>query len=208
MRGPVTLLLALLASSALAPGHACADAIYTYRAPDGVPMFTDRERMPAGYELLNVRRGWVERRGHLSADLRDLYDPEIRHAARLYGIDPGLIKAVIHAESLFDRHAVSRVGAQGLMQLMPRTAAFLEVDNAFDPRQNIAGGARFLNYLMERFDDLELVLAAYNAGEGNVRRHGGVPPFPETQGYIQRVQQLLPRYQQHFASPDPSLAIR
>ena len=193
---------------AATPLSAQADVIYTYRSPNGIPLFTDRDVMPPSYELLNIRRGWDFSAGPLSDDLRDLYDLEIRYAARLYDVDPGLIKAVIHAESLFDRHAISRVGAQGLMQLMPRTATFLEVDNAFDPRQNIVGGARFLNYLMERFDTLEHVLAAYNAGEGNVRRHGGVPPFSETKGYIKKVKELLPRYQQHFAEIDTSLAAR
>ena len=201
-------LLAGLLAGLLGPLAATADTIYTYRSPDGVTLFTDRDAQPATYELLNVRRGWDYRPRVLTDDMRDLYDPEIRLAARLYDVDPGLIKAVIHAESHFDRHAVSRVGAQGLMQLMPRTAAFLEVHNAFDPRDNIVGGARFLSYLMERFDRLDHVLAAYNAGEGNVRRHGGIPPFAETRGYVKKVQELLPVYQQHFGSPDAGLAVR
>lgn len=192
------------------PGYAEADTIYTFRSPDGTPLFTDRSVMPGGYELLSVRKGWDFTPRALSTDMRDLYDLEIQYAARSHGVEPALIKAVIHAESLFDRHAVSRVGAQGLMQLMPQTAAFLEVSNPFDPRQNISGGTRFLSYLMERFDSLEHVLAAYNAGEGNVRRYGGVPPFEETRRYVRKVQELLPRYRAQFEQAEPSntLAVR
>lgn len=207
----MTLAAALLA--VCLPAYATADTIYTFRSPDGTPLFTDRSVMPGGYELLSVRKGWDFTPRALSTDVRDLYDLEIQYAARSHRIEPGLIKAVIHAESLFDRHAVSRVGAQGLMQLMPQTAAFLEVSNPFDPRQNISGGTRFLSYLMERFDSLEHVLAAYNAGEGNVRRYGGVPPFDETRRYVKKVQELLPRYRAHFAQDDQNdhdntLAIR
>ncbi len=190
------------------PGYAEADTIYKFRSPDGTMLFTDRQEMPSGYELLSVRKGWSYTPRALSADLRDLYDPEIRLASHSYGVEPGLIKAVIHAESLFDRNATSRVGAQGLMQLMPQTASFLEVSNSFDPRQNIAGGTRFLSYLMERFDNIEHVLAAYNAGEGNVRRYGGIPPFDETRRYVKKVLELLPRYREHFSGVEQTLAVR
>ena len=84
------------------------------------------------------------------------------------------------------------------MQLMPETAAYLQVHRPFDARQNILGGTRFLSYLMGKFDTLELVLAAYNAGEGNVRRHGGIPPFPETERYVVKVSELLDTYRPYF----------
>ena len=196
-------LTALLTLAAVAlPLAAGADSIYQYRQPGGGVLFTDRatDQISRDHVLLSVRKGWQEKTGPLTAAHRDQYDGIILDVARRHDIDPALVKAVIHAESLFDRHAVSRVGAQGLMQLMPETAAFLGVANPFHARSNIDGGTRFLKYLTGKFDSTELVLAAYNAGEGNVRRHGGVPPFAETQGYVKKIADLLPRYQQHFAS--------
>lgn len=189
----------------LAP-HAGADIIYKYRGKDGSVLFTDRgtDRVSRDqYVLLSVRKGWEDRTStrKLTPAIRDQFDSTIRDAALAYSVKPELIKAVIHAESLFDEYAVSRVGAQGLMQLMPQTAAYLDVHNAFNARQNIMGGARFLNYLMGKFDKLELVLAAYNAGETNVRRYNGIPPFKETQGYVRKVLELMPGYASHFASP-------
>lgn len=182
------------------------EIIYTYRGPDGVTLFTDQKVMPSSYELLSVRKGWSYAPKALDTALRDAYDDTIVLAAHKHAVDPGLIKAVIHAESHFNTHAVSRAGAMGLMQLMPETARFLDVDNSFDAKQNIFGGAQFLHYLQQKFDRLDLVLAAYNAGEGNVRRYGGIPPFTETQGYVAKVLELLPRYQAQFAVKDALVA--
>ena len=198
----------ILALTLLLPGLAGAEAIYKYRDAGGGVLFTDRDVMPRDYTLIDVRKGWSFTPRALTPEMRDRYDLEIEYASSAFNVDPGLIKAVIHAESHFERHAVSRAGAQGLMQLMPATAAFLQVHNVFDPRQNILGGARYLQYLQERFDSIELVLAAYNAGEGNVRRHGGIPPFQETQGYVTKVMELLPRYQEQFSRPDRRVATR
>lgn len=104
------------------------------------------------------------------------------------GVAEGLIKAVMHTESGFNVNARSPVGAQGLMQLMPATARRFNVSNAFDPYQNIMAGARYLAWLSKRFNgNTSLVLAGYNAGEGNVQKYGGVPPFRETQDYVRRV---------------------
>jgi len=194
--------LSALLLSALLCGAASAETIYQYRQPGGGVLFTDRatDRVSRDHVLLSVRKGWEEKLGPLTAERRDRYDEEIEYAAQQFNLDPALIKSVIHAESLFNHHAISRVGAQGLMQLMPETAAFLRVDDPFDARQNILGGSQFLQYLNGKFSSLDLVLAAYNAGEGNVRRHGGIPPFKETQGYVKKINQLLPKYRQQFAS--------
>ena len=119
---------------------------------------------------------------------KNVFDPLIKQAASQHGISEGLIKAVMHTESGFNVNARSPVGAQGLMQLMPATARRFNVSNAFDPQQNIMGGAKYLAWLMKRFNgNTSLVLASYNAGEGNVTKYGGVPPFKETQDYVRRV---------------------
>lgn len=200
------LLGVLVAASLCFSTAQASDTIYTYRGPDGVTLYTDQEIMPNSYELLSVRKGWSYAPKPLDTALRDAYDDTIVLAAHKHAIDPALIKAVIHAESHFNAHAVSRAGAMGLMQLMPETARSLNVDNSFDAKQNIFGGAEFLQYLQQKFDRIDLVLAAYNAGEGNVRRYGGIPPFTETQGYVAKVLELLPRYKQHFSNQDNVVA--
>ena len=120
------------------------------------------------------------------------YDALIREAAARYGVDAMLIKSVIQTESAFNALAVSRAGARGLMQLMPRLSEELGLDDPFDARQNIMGGAQYLRRLLDRYRGNEqLALAGYNAGIANVRQHGGVPPFPETQNYVKRVTALV-----------------
>ncbi len=119
-----------------------------------------------------------------SVDLEDIF----RRASEQYNVPENLLKAVAKAESGFDADAVSRCGAQGIMQLMPSTAASLGVQNSFDPEQNIMGGAKYLSWMLERYNgDTELALAAYNAGSGNVAKYGGVPPFKETRSYVAKV---------------------
>lgn len=116
------------------------------------------------------------------------YDAIIEEAARLYQLPADFIRAVVKVESNFQPDVVSRVGAIGLMQLMPGTARSMGVVNPFDPRQNIFGGSRYLRLLANTFHgDLVLTVAAYNAGEGAVQRYGGVPPYDETRRYVQRV---------------------
>jgi hypothetical protein len=116
------------------------------------------------------------------------YNDAIAEAAELYNLDPNLIRAIIRAESAFNPFAVSRAGAQGLMQLMPAVAEELNVLDPFDPRQNIFGGARYLRWLLDRNDgNLDLAVASYNAGPGAVARYNGIPPYRETRNYVSRI---------------------
>jgi len=116
------------------------------------------------------------------------YHPIILKAANRYEVDPSLIKAIIMAESGYDPQAVSSQGATGLMQLMPKTAEALGVEDAFDPEHNVNAGVKYLKQLLDEFnDDIKLALAAYNAGSSAVRRHQGIPPIKATQYYVKRV---------------------
>ena len=129
------------------------------------------------------------------------YDAEIAAAARQHGVDEAIVRAIIHAESAFNPNALSRVGAQGLMQLMPATARRFGVGNAFDARQNIAGGVQYLAWLLKRFKgDLTLAAARYNAREGAVDKYKGVPPYNETRRYVERVGVLAERYRGALAA--------
>ncbi|MDI9274864.1 lytic transglycosylase domain-containing protein [Stenotrophomonas sp. PFBMAA-4] len=123
------------------------------------------------------------------------FQTEIASAAREFGVEEAIVRAIIHAESAYNPTALSRAGAQGLMQLMPPTAARFGVSDSYDASQNIRGGVQYLAWLLKRFNgDLTLAAAGYNAGEGAVDRHGGVPPYSETQYYVRRVGQLADRY--------------
>ncbi|GAB3343322.1 lytic transglycosylase domain-containing protein [Marilutibacter aestuarii] len=123
------------------------------------------------------------------------YSNEIAAAARRHGVDEAIVRAVIHAESAFNPNALSHAGAQGLMQLIPATARRFGVSNPFDASQNIEGGVQYLAWLLKRFNgDLTLAAAGYNAGEGAVDKYNGVPPYSETQRYVQRVGVLAERY--------------
>lgn len=128
-------------------------------------------------------------------------DALVQTNASTWQVDPALVKAVIANESGFDANATSKAGAQGLMQLMPATASSLGVRDPYDPVQNVAGGTRYLRGLLDRFGgDARLALAAYNAGPGAVERYGDVPPYAETQNYVQNV---LASYNKYRTSTTP-----
>lgn len=189
--------------------------LYIYRGPSGEKMVSNMPIQRNGYRLL-TQQETMENLGHLAAGRKgptaadsprlmaigssksykrkwvnsSEYDSYIRDAARRHGVEPALVKAVIQVESNFDPDAVSRAGASGLMQLMPGTAAMysLGLGQLFHPRQNIEAGVRHLAYLKTLFpNSTDLVLAAYNAGENNVMKYNGIPPFPETVDYVQKV---------------------
>jgi soluble lytic murein transglycosylase-like protein len=160
--------------------------IYKYVDNDGVLHLTNVPSIPNAKYVLILR----EKRIIFQSDIDvNKFDHIISNAARKFKIDPALIKAIIKAESNFNHEAISPVGAQGLMQLMPATAYALQVENVFHPENNIEGGTRYLRYLLNTFrGNLKLTLAAYNAGERAVAKYNNnVPPYRETQNYIRRV---------------------
>jgi hypothetical protein len=122
------------------------------------------------------------------------FDSIIRSIAANYGLEPALIHSIIRTESNYDPDAVSPRGARGLMQLMPETAERYGVRDIYDPRENIEGGVRYLKYLMELYDrKTDYVLAAYNAGHNAIKKYGGIPPFPETRRFIEKVKATYPK---------------
>lgn len=132
----------------------------------------------------------------LSAERFHRFDGFIRGAADRYQLPESLLRAVIHTESNYNPNVVSRAGAMGLMQIMPKTAQALGVSKPFDPHQSIYGGARYLRLLANRYEgQMILVLAAYNAGAGNVEKYGGVPPFAETRAYVDGVMRRYYAYE-------------
>jgi len=174
---------------------------YTSRAPRGGAGITAMRTIK--YSFMETCYACAARPGVDFNTLRlntGAYQAEIAAASRDYGVDEAIVRAIIHAESAFNPNALSRVGAQGLMQLMPATARRFGVGNAFDAAQNIRGGVQYLAFLLKRFNgDLSLVAAGYNAGEGAVDKYKGVPPYSETQRYVQRVGLLAQRYRGGFA---------
>ncbi|MBD3617876.1 MAG: lytic transglycosylase domain-containing protein [Chromatiales bacterium] len=200
-------LLALVIGSMSLAGTAQAE-LYIYKEDDGTTWITDRKlhepgrfdfqgyygRPTATRSCHGVTPEILEQRARPHASL-------LRQHARQHGVDDLLIKAIITVESCFDTQAVSRVGAEGLMQLMPGTAAMLGVTDSFNAQQNIAGGVRYFAQMLQRFDDdTQLALAAYNAGPSAVSRYGGIPPYRETQGYVKKVLRYYQQYLEQYAA--------
>ena len=197
-------------------GWAPAVAAETYRLIDGngTVHLTNAPTDPRYRGMQSVSgtsTGWLR----MSETSRNQYATEIRESASRHGVDPTLVESVIRAESAFNPTAVSRTGARGLMQLMPKTTMALGVRDSFNPRENIDGGVRHLRYLLDRYPgNLPLAVAAYNAGEGAVDAYRGIPPYAETQQYVQRVIQgggawtgrsALPRSVYRYAGPNGSV---
>jgi len=175
------------------------EQVYKYRRADGTVVFSDLKPRVDNFQTLkfdcyacnsNSLVNWKK------IPLYKKYQTIVDNAAQKYNVDSALIKAVIHAESAFNPNAISKVGAQGLMQLMPETANYLGVNNPFDVSENIHGGAHYLKKMLNRFNgDISLATAAYNAGPSTVTKYKGIPPYKETTAYVKRVAILYKRYQ-------------
>jgi soluble lytic murein transglycosylase-like protein len=174
-----------------------AEQIARTNAGGALPMFTTRAMRERFLKPETARRS-------LTIDMfKEAYFREhvpygaiIFREARRYDLPPELVAAMVHTESDFRSTLVSHKSAQGLMQIVPDTARTLGILDPFDPEQNIAAGTKYFRYLLDRFDNETMALAAYNAGEGNVQRFGGIPPFPETRDYIVKVNRRTDRYRQ------------
>jgi len=173
--------------------------VYKYTRADGSVVFSDLKPKKNHFQILkfdcyackvNSLVNWTK------TPLYKKYATQITNASAKYGLDKALIRAVIHAESSFNPHAISKVGAQGLMQLMPGTANDLGVVQPMNVAQNIDGGARYLKKLLDQFGgNISHATAAYNAGPSTVKKYNGIPPYKETKAYVKRIGILYKRYQ-------------
>ena len=175
------------------------EVVYRYRDENGVVAFTENRPSEASFEVIRFHCFACD--PDSSVDWRktplflEPFEHEIAVAAQEFGVDPALVRAIIHAESAFQPSAVSPAGAQGLMQLMPATARELGVNDTLSVPDNIRGGVYYLAKMLKQFGgDVSLATAAYNAGPGAVGRYGGVPPYAETRAYVNRVGILHERY--------------
>lgn len=169
--------------------------IYSWRDADGKLVLSDRPREDRGGMSTYAVPGASSVRATkpLTASRSTVYDSSINEHSQRLGVSADLVRAVIQVESAFNPSAVSTKGAMGLMQLMPATAHELGVANPFEPDQNIRGGVTYLKRLLDRYNqNVELALAAYNAGMGNVEKYGDVPPFKETRNYVKKITGAAP----------------
>lgn len=194
---PLGLLALILLVFAVLPARG---DIYMYRDPDGVLHFTNTPSSPQYRVYIRT----PQPRFYTPSNI-DQYDRIIKLASQRHGIDFFLVKAIIQAESSFNPRAVSKKGARGLMQIMPENFASLNIEDPFDPEQNIMGGTRYFRALYDRYQGkLALTLSAYNAGPTAVDRYQRIPPYPETERYVEKVM----RYYRHYkASPDTAGAL-
>ena len=176
--------------------------VYLYQMPDGSRVVSDHPLINTKGKLVRNSKD-LSNMGHYAArrTLRAkrrmrLWSYFIFHQSQKYGIDDSLVKAVIYTESYFNPNATSHKGASGLMQLMPATAEKYGVSDLYNPHQNIVAGIKHLRYLKTLFpDNLQHVIAAYNAGENAVNKYNGIPPYRETQGYVKKVMKHFKRFQ-------------
>jgi soluble lytic murein transglycosylase-like protein len=177
----ILLILAMLCTAA----DTSAGTIYYYKDENGVTHFTDIPTSPLFRPFMVFKDRYARDRNQILS--------HVKHHAGRHGIDPQLVRAVIEVESGFEPEAVSRAGAQGLMQIMPSTGQDLGLSAPFDPESNIEAGVRYLRQMIDQFGTVPLALAAYNAGPNAVKRHGGIPPYAETEHYVQKVLSLYLR---------------
>jgi len=195
MTMPARTCAALLAVGLLALAAPARATVYTFVDENGVTHYTNVPSDPRYRKVPGSSPPAASRAGS-GSKAAEKYETEIARCADNHGVDSALVKAVIKAESNYDNRAISRAGAQGLMQLMPATSRLRNVDNPFNPAQNIDGGVRHLKYLLSTFNgDKKLALAAYNAGENAVRKYNNnIPPYPETKNYVSTVLSHYGRY--------------
>ena len=197
------LIICLFAIAAL-PQPALAD-IYKYVDKHGRVVLTDKPKNEDYKLLVKTWKGWEEKKSNIDYDKfsqnQKKFTSTIDYYAGRYGLPKSLLHAVITAESAYDPNAISRAGAVGLMQLMPETARRYGVSNRRNPSSNVNGGSRYLRDLLKLFNNnLVLALAAYNAGEGAVKRHGNkVPPYKETRNYVKKVIDYYREYKKEMS---------
>lgn len=211
----ISLVVSLFSLSLLASVQA---DTYVYEKSDGITLLTDKKVKKKGYKLKRVykntffkkkkstkrkkSRGYRIGCGRLSASQIDKktrpYLHEIKKYSKIYGVDVNLVRAIIRQESCFKPKAKSRVGAMGLMQLMPNTAKYLGITSPWKTDQNIKGGVKYISRQLKRFKgDKRLALAAYNAGPGAVLKYKGIPPYRETQNYVGSIMEEYQRLEKH-----------
>lgn len=181
--------------------------IFIKENPDGTISFSDTPPRDGTWEVFLEEKPMPAPTSVnlVTFPLLDSFDQLILDASKKHGVNASLIKAICVAESGMNPNAVSRAGAQGLMQLMPATASGLSVTDSFDPEQNINGGTLYIKQQLVEFNDTRLALAAYNAGPQNVKKYGGIPPFEETQRYVPRVMALYDFFQTERPIPRATL---